>query len=63
VLARNYGDCKDKAALMRALLKAAGIDSYAVIIYSGDRHFVRPEWPGPDPVAGKRQGDAGDKNF
>ncbi|HYK92154.1 MAG TPA: DUF3857 domain-containing protein [Acidobacteriota bacterium] len=45
VLSRNYGDCKDKAALMRALLKSAGIDSYAVAIYSGDRGYVRPEWP------------------
>ena len=48
VLSKNYGDCKDKAALMRALLKAAGIDSYAVVIYSGDRQFVRPEWPSPN---------------
>src|SRR5262249_9446865 len=47
VLAKNYADCKDKAALMRALLKAAGIDSYEVVIYSGDRQFVRPEWPSP----------------
>ena len=45
VLTRNYGDCKDKAALMRALLKAAGIDAYAVVIFSGDREFVRPGWP------------------
>ncbi len=48
VLTRNYGDCKDKAGLMRALLKAAGIDAYTVVIYSGDREFVRPEWPSPD---------------
>ena len=47
VLARNYGDCKDKATLMRALLKATGIDSYPVGIYQGDRQFVRPEWPSP----------------
>ena len=47
VLERNYGDCKDKATLMRALLKAAGIDSYPVGIYQGDRQFVRPEWPSP----------------
>lgn len=47
VLSKNYGDCKDKATLMRALLKAAGLDSYAVVIYSGDRQFVRPEWPSP----------------
>ncbi len=45
VLSRNYGDCKDKVALMRALLKAVGIDSYDTSIYWGDRHFVRREWP------------------
>jgi hypothetical protein len=45
VLARNYGDCKDKAALTRALLAAIGIKSYAISIFSGDRQFVRPEWP------------------
>ena len=47
VLSRNYGDCKDKATLLRALLKAVGIDSYAVSLYSGDREFVRPEWASP----------------
>jgi len=47
VLARNYGDCKDKATLMRSLLKAAGIDSYAIVIFSGDREYVRHEWPSP----------------
>jgi hypothetical protein len=44
VLARNYGDCKDKATLMRALLKAVGIDSWMVSIFSGDRLYVQPEW-------------------
>jgi transglutaminase-like putative cysteine protease len=43
-LERNYGDCKDKTALMRALLKAVGIDSYAVSIQAHDRDYVRPEW-------------------
>src|SRR5262249_10321762 len=46
-LARNYGDCKDKATLMRSLLTAAGIDSYLTTIFAGNRNFVRPEWPSP----------------
>lgn len=41
----NYGDCKDKATLLRALLRIAGIDAWAVAVFSGDRHRVRPEWP------------------
>lgn len=47
VFSKNYGDCKDKANLMRALLKALKIESYPVIIYSGDPTYVRPEWPSP----------------
>ncbi len=47
VFAKNYGDCKDKATLMRALLKALGIESYPVVIYSGDPNRVQPEWPSP----------------
>ncbi|HYZ86220.1 MAG TPA: DUF3857 domain-containing protein, partial [Bryobacteraceae bacterium] len=47
ILTRNYGDCKDKATLMRALLKAHGIDSYLVGVFSGDRDFVRRDWPSP----------------
>jgi len=47
VFRKQYGDCKDKANLMRALLKAAGVESYLVIIYSGDRNFVREQWPSP----------------
>ena len=45
--ARNYGDCKDKATLMRALLKAVGIDSYLVTISADDRTFVRQERASP----------------
>jgi hypothetical protein len=45
VLARNYGDCKDKAALMRGLLQGVGIHAYTLAIFSGDRDHVRPGWP------------------
>lgn len=47
VLSRGYGDCKDKANLMRALLRSVKIESYPVAIYSGDPSFVRKEWPSP----------------
>ena len=47
VLTRNYGDCKDKATLTRALLKAVGIESYLVLTAADDRDWVRPEWPSP----------------
>jgi hypothetical protein len=47
VFRQQYGDCKDKANLMRAMLKIAGIDSYLVAIYSGDRTHVHSEWPSP----------------
>lgn len=44
---KNYGDCKDKANLMRAMLKSLGIEAYPVVIYSGDPTYVRQEWPSP----------------
>ncbi|MFZ1702546.1 MAG: DUF3857 domain-containing protein [Pyrinomonadaceae bacterium] len=47
VLDRGYGDCKDKANLMRALLKAMRIEAYPIAIYSGDPTFVRAKWPSP----------------
>lgn len=47
VFTKSYGDCKDKANLMRAMLKVAGIQSYLVVIYSGDPTYVREEWPSP----------------
>ena len=46
VLRCNYGDCKDKANLLRALLAEVGIPSYAVIINSsGPREQVPVDWP------------------
>ena len=47
VFAKRYGDCKDKANLMRALLKAINIEAYPVLIYSGDPTYVREEWVSP----------------
>lgn len=45
VFDKGYGDCKDKANLMRAMLGAVGIRSYLVFVYSGDRRYVREDWP------------------
>jgi hypothetical protein len=47
VFHHQYGDCKDKANLMRSMLKAVGIQSYLVAIYAEDRTFVHDEWPSP----------------
>jgi hypothetical protein len=47
VFNKNYGDCKDKANLMRAMLKSLGVESYPVAIFSGDPNQVEPEWPSP----------------
>jgi hypothetical protein len=47
VFAKSYGDCKDKANLMRAMLKVLNIESYPVLIFSGDNTYVRETWPSP----------------
>ncbi len=47
VLSRGYGDCKDKANLMRAMLRSLNIDAYPIAIFSGDPTFVREEWATP----------------
>jgi Domain of Unknown Function with PDB structure (DUF3857)/Transglutaminase-like superfamily len=44
VLAHRYGDCKDKATLMSAMLQEIGVDSYYVVI-NHERDAVRPEMP------------------
>lgn len=47
VFSKKYGDCKDKATLMRAMLRSVGLKAYPVLIYSGDNSFVREEWASP----------------
>jgi hypothetical protein len=47
VMSRGYGDCKDKANLMRALLRALKIESYPIVIFSGDPTFVREQFASP----------------
>src|ERR1043166_6443376 len=44
IFQHRYGDCKDKATLMGAMLKEAGVDSYYVIINS-DRGSVDKTTP------------------
>ncbi len=48
VLETSYGDCKDKANLMKALLACAGIQSDLAAIYSGDPGYVQEAWPSPE---------------
>lgn len=48
VFAKSYGDCKDKANLMRSMLKAINITAYPVAIFSGDPTYVREEWASPN---------------
>ncbi|HLV89148.1 MAG TPA: DUF3857 domain-containing protein [Candidatus Sulfotelmatobacter sp.] len=45
VLDNNYGDCKDKHTLLAALLKAAGIEAWPVLIHSYRK--LDPEVPSP----------------
>lgn len=47
VLDKGYGDCKDKANLMRAMLAAIDVPSWLVSIHSSDPTRVRREWPSP----------------
>ena len=44
VYAHRYGDCKDKATLLRSMLREIGIDTYHVLIYT-ERGAVTPQTP------------------
>ena len=45
VLSNEYGDCKDKYTLLASLLRAAGYDSWPVLINSSRE--IDPELPSP----------------
>ena len=45
-LSRKYGDCKDKAALLVAMLRAAGIPAYVALLSSGTGRDIDPGQPG-----------------
>ena len=45
-LANKYGDCKDKAALLVALLREAGVTAHLALIRSGSGYDVEPNLPG-----------------
>jgi tetratricopeptide (TPR) repeat protein len=46
VLKRHYGDCKDKAAFLVAMLRAAGIPAYLALLDTGPGMDVNPDLPG-----------------
>src|SRR5436190_356505 len=46
VLANRYGDCKDKATLLVALLRAAKIDAHVALLRAGESFDVPHDLPG-----------------
>ena len=46
ILKRHYGDCKDKAALLVSMLRAAGIDANMALLDTGPGLDVDPDLPG-----------------
>lgn len=46
VLERGYGDCKDKSALLLALLREAGIPAHLALLRTAPSQDVDPELPG-----------------
>lgn len=45
-LSRKYGDCKDKASLLVAMLRAAGIPSYIALLNAGLEQDIAARYPG-----------------
>ena len=46
IIKRHYGDCKDKAALLVAMLRASGIPASLALLDTGPGADVTPELPG-----------------
>jgi tetratricopeptide (TPR) repeat protein len=49
VLANKYGDCKDKATLLVAMLREAGFPAHVALLQAGDDLDVHAELPGVTP--------------
>lgn len=47
VLQCNYGDCKDKATLLRTMLALAGVKAHPLFVLAGARDRIEPDWPSP----------------
>jgi transglutaminase-like putative cysteine protease/tetratricopeptide (TPR) repeat protein len=45
-LRRKYGDCKDQAAMLVAMLRATGIPAQLALLKSGVGHDIEPDLPG-----------------
>ena len=45
-IARKYGDCKDKASLLVAMLRTADINAYIALLKAGTQEDVLPGLPG-----------------
>ncbi|MDP9051007.1 MAG: DUF3857 domain-containing protein [Acidobacteriota bacterium] len=69
VIQRHYGDCKDKATLLVAMLRASGIPANLALLSAGPGMDVDPELPGMNqfdhaivhvPASGSGEGGEGD---
>ena len=45
-LKRGYGDCKDKAVLLAAMLRSAGVPASLALLNSGPGRDINPDLPG-----------------
>lgn len=48
VLARGYGDCKDKATFLVAMLRSVGITAHVALLRAGWDPDINPKLPGPN---------------